>query len=469
MFATGEQLMADLHTSFAGVNSPNPFWLASAPPTNSGAQIHRAFEAGWGGAVWKTIGAPVLNVSNRYGAWHYGNEKMLAINNVELISDRPIEVNLREIADVKRQWPDRAVIVSAMVESSPEAWIDVVHRIEDTGADGIELNYGCPHGMSERGMGSAVGQVPEYCEKITGWVKEAAHIPVIVKLTPNITNIVHPARAAVSAGANALSLINTLNSIIGIDLDTLEITPSIGGKGGHGGYAGPAVKPIALNMLAALGTDEIVGSSNVPISGMGGISTWKDAAEFLLLGATSLQVCTAVMHYGFRIIEHLCDGLSNWMDAKGFASLDDLRGKALHRISDFKDFDLAFHTVARINTDLCIKCNLCYVACNDTAHQCIDLVRADGTTVEPLSYDVRSNGKNEAIHSRPQPRVREEDCVGCRLCYNVCPVTGCIEMVDCPPPQASVTWDQLSKNQPEVTESWDAMERYRAVHGINIH
>jgi len=159
--------MADLHIDFAGIHSPNPFWLASAPPTNSGQQIHRAFEAGWGGAVWKTIGAPVLNVSNRYGAWHYNGQKMVGINNVELISDRPLEVNLREMAEVKRAWPDRAVIASAMVESKPEAWHDIVRRIEDTGADGIELNYGCPHGMSERGMGSAVGQVPEYCEQIT--------------------------------------------------------------------------------------------------------------------------------------------------------------------------------------------------------------------------------------------------------------------------------------------------------------
>ncbi|MFZ0591358.1 MAG: NAD-dependent dihydropyrimidine dehydrogenase subunit PreA [Bryobacteraceae bacterium] len=461
--------MADLRTSFAGIKSPNPFWLASAPPTNSGAQIHKAFEAGWGGAVWKTIGAPVLNVSNRYGAWHYGGEKMLAINNVELISDRPIEINLREIADVKRHWPDRAVVVSAMVESSAKAWGDIVRRIEDTGADAIELNYGCPHGMSERGMGSAVGQVPEYCEKITGWVKDVARIPIIVKLTPNITNIVYPARAAIKAGADGLSLINTVNSIVGVDLDTLEVTPSIGGKGGHGGYAGPAVKPIALNLLSELGTDEVVGSSSVPISGMGGISTWKDAAEFLLLGATSLQVCTAVMHYGFRIIEDLCDGLSNWMDAKGFASLGESRGKTLRGISDFKDFDLAFRTVARINTGKCIKCNLCYVACNDTAHQCIDLVATDGRIVEPLAYDVRSNGKQEAVNSRPQPRVREEDCVGCRLCYNVCPVNNCIEMVELPPLGPSVTWDELSKTQPEVTDDWEAMKRYRAAHGIHIH
>ena len=200
--------MADLSINFAGIRSPNPFWLASAPPANSGGQVHRAFEAGWGGAVWKTIGAPVLNVSNRYGAWDYGSQRMVGINNVELISDRPLETNLREIAEVKRAWPERAVIVSAMVESRPEAWREIVQRIEDTGADGIELNYGCPHGMSERGMGAAVGQVPEYCERITRWVMEAARIPVIVKLTPNVTDVTRSARAAL-AGERPLFPLST--------------------------------------------------------------------------------------------------------------------------------------------------------------------------------------------------------------------------------------------------------------------
>ena len=461
--------MADLSIDFAGIKSPNPFWLASAPPANSGAQVHKAFEAGWGGVVWKTIGAPVLNVSNRYGAWHYGGQRMLAINNVELISDRPIEVNLREIADVKRNWPDRAVIVSAMVESKPETWSEIVRRIQDTGADGIELNFGCPHGMSERGMGSAVGQVPEYCEEITGWVMRAATIPVIVKLTPNITNIVAPARSAVRAGANALSLINTINSIVGVDLDTLAITPDIGGKGGHGGYAGPAVKPIALNMLASLGKDEVVAGSGLPISGMGGISTWQDAAEFLLLGASSLQVCTAVMHYGFRIIEDLCDGLANWMDAHGFKTIADVTGRSLPRLSDFKNFDLSFKAVARIDTGSCIKCNLCYVACNDTAHQCIDLISPSGDAVAPKSYDVRSNGKHEAVDTRPQPQVREKDCVGCRLCYNICPVENCIAMVEIEPERGPVTWDEISLTEPQVTEDWDTMEEYRERNGIHIH
>ena len=460
--------MADLSINFAGIRSPNPFWLASAPPSNSGMQVHRAFEAGWGGAVWKTIGAPVLNVSNRYGAWHYGDQKMLAINNVELISDRPLEVNLREIAEVKRAWPDRAVIASAMVESKPEAWHDIILRIQDTGADGIELNYGCPHGMSERGMGSAVGQVPEYCEQITRWVMDVAKIPVIVKLTPNISDIVLPARAAVAAGANALSLINTLNSIIGVDLDTLEITPNIGGKGGHGGYAGPVVKPIALNMLAALGRDSAVANSNLPISGMGGISTWRDAAEFLLLGASSLQVCTAVMHYGFRVVEDLCDGLSNWMDEKGFARVSDVVSRSVHRLSDFSNFDLSFRAVARIDQQKCIRCNLCYVACNDTAHQCIDLIGADGQVVQPHAYAVQSNGREEAVSSRPSVQVREEDCVGCRLCYNVCPVTECIQMIEEPSGRPPITWGQLSESQRKVTEDWDEMKKYRDKMGIHI-
>jgi len=167
-FMKGWWPMANLSIDFAGIRSPNPFWLASAPPSNTGMQVHRAFEAGWGGAVWKTIGAPVLNVSNRYGAWHFGGQKMLAINNVELISDRPLEVNLREIVEVKRAWPDRAVIVSAMVESKQETWHDIIRKIQDTGADGIELNYGCPHGMSERGMGSAVGRFLSIASKSRG-------------------------------------------------------------------------------------------------------------------------------------------------------------------------------------------------------------------------------------------------------------------------------------------------------------
>src|SRR6266566_74358 len=240
--------MADLRTSFAGIESPNPFWLASGPPTNT-----------------------------------YG-----------------------QVAKVKRNYPKHAVIASLMVESKRETWHEMVKQTQDTGADGIELNFGCPHGMSERGMGSAVGQVPDYTCQIVEWVKEVATIPVIVKLTPNVTDITYIARAAVKGGADALSLINTINSIVGVDLATFEPQPSVAGKSSHGGYCGPAVKPIALHLVSAVAADASV---RIPVSGIGGIASWRDAAEFIALGAGSLQVCTAVMHYGFRIVEDLIDGL----------------------------------------------------------------------------------------------------------------------------------------------------------------
>jgi len=451
--------MADLTTNFAGVRSPNPFWLASAPPTNSAYQINKAFEYGWGGAVWKTIGDPVLNVCNRYGAFEYGGKRLVAINNVELISDRPIEVNLKEIREVKRLWPDRAVIVSAMVSSNEQAWKTVVQQIEDTGADGIELNYGCPHGMSERGMGAAVGQVPEYCEMITGWVTSAASIPVIVKLTPNVTNIIPPAHAALNAGADGISLINTINSIAGVDLDSFEIRPNVGGKGSHGGYAGPAVRPIALHLLSQITSDPTYQARPVPISGMGGVETWRDAAEFMLLGATSIQVCTAVMHYGFRIVHELTTGLSNWLDEKGARQAEEVVGASVERISVFGDFDLSFRTVATIDESKCIQCNLCYVACDEGAHQCIDLT-ADGLRIDPDTYEGGTT---------LQPVVREDDCVGCDLCSLVCPVDGCITMVERPPKIPPVTWNELVRTRPEVTTDWDAMVAYREEVGIEIH
>src|SRR5438132_1407235 len=219
----------------------------------------------------------------------------MGFNNIELITDRPLETNLKEIARVKKAHPKHALFVSLMVESSREAWHDITKRTQDAGADGIELNFGCPHGMSERGMGSAVGQVPDYACMITEWVKEVATVPVMIKLTPNVTDVTAIGRAAVNGGADALSLINTVNSIMGVDLDTLAPKPAVRGLGSHGGYCGPAVKPIALNMVAALAGDPAI---HVPISGIGGIQAWPDAAEFFLLGASAVQVCTAVMHYG---------------------------------------------------------------------------------------------------------------------------------------------------------------------------
>ncbi len=317
----------DLFTDIAGIRSPNPFWLASCPVTNTGEMVARAFDAGWGGVVWKTIGDPIRNVTSRLGALDVDGRRIVGMSNIELISDRPTEVNLAEIADVKRRYPNQAIVVSLMVESRPEAWHDIVRMVNDTGADGIELNFGCPHGMSERGMGAAVGQVPDYVRMITEWVIGAANVPVLVKLTPNVTDIRQPARAASAAGADGIALINTVSSLIGVNLDTWAPVPDVRGKGSHGGYSGPAVKPIALNMVSALASDPEV---RVPISGIGGIADWRDAVEFLLLGATTVQVGTSVMHKGFRIVDDLVDGLSTYLRTKGLHSPAQRKLSSLH-------------------------------------------------------------------------------------------------------------------------------------------
>ncbi|WP_255484161.1 NAD-dependent dihydropyrimidine dehydrogenase subunit PreA [Granulicella sp. 5B5] len=438
----------------------NPFWLASAPPTNCGEQIMRAFDAGWGGAVWKTIGEPITNVSSRYSSIDWNGQRMMGLNNIELISDRPIEVNLREIAEVKKRYPKHVVIASLMVESSREAWHEMVQRTEDAGADGLELNFGCPHGMSERGMGSAVGQVPEYCEQITAWVKEKARTPVIVKLTPNISDIRIPARAAKAGGADALSAINTINSITGIDLDTLEPRPNVDGKSSHGGYCGPAVKPIALNMVQQVMSDP---TAALPMSGIGGVATWQDAAEFILLGAGTVQVCTAAMHYGYRIVEDMADGLLAWMGRKGYQSLDDFRGRSLPNVLEWKQLNLNYKIVAHIEETKCIGCDLCYTACWDGAHQCIHLDRGlpspDITrtpaqiaaissrtiSMTPLpKLDAHSAG-GHGPYATPLariPRVDEEHCVGCNLCSLVCPVPECITMQQRDTGLPPETWEE---------------------------
>lgn len=393
--------MADLHIDFVGIKAPNPFWLASAPPTNSGYQVMKAFEAGWGGAVWKTLGQPIVNVSSRYSAISYKYGRMMGLNNIELITDRPLEVNLAEMKEVKERFPEHALIASMMFETKEE-WHDCIRRCEDVGIDGFELNFGCPHGMCERGMGSAVGQNPDVCERITSWVMEAATKPVIVKLTPNITDITKAGLAAQRGGANAVSLINTINSITGINLDTLEPNPSVGGYSTHGGYCGPAVKPIALNMVSALATHP---EFHLPISGIGGIETWRDAAEFFLVGASSVQVCTAVMHYGFRIVTDLIEGMNAYLDSKGLARVTDLTGISARRITSWQELDLNYKAVARIHPERCIGCQLCYAACDNGAHQSI-LLQPDSRI----------------------PAINEETCVGCNLCSLVCPVDECIAM-----------------------------------------
>jgi dihydropyrimidine dehydrogenase (NAD+) subunit PreA len=405
--------MADLRNNFVGIKSPNPFWLASAPPTDKEYNVERAFKAGWGGVVWKTLGEagpPVVNVNGpRYGAIWAGDRRLMGFNNIELITDRDLQKNLREIKAVKMRWPDRAVVASIMVPCEEDAWKSILPLVEETGCDGIELNFGCPHGMSERGMGAAVGQVPEYVEMVVRWCKQYSRMPVITKLTPNVTDVRRPARAAKNGGTDAVSLINTINSITNVDLDLMAPMPTIDGKGSHGGYCGPAAKPIALHMVAEIARDpETYG---LPISGIGGITTWRDAAEFMALGAGNVQVCTAAMVYGFKIVEEMISGLGNWMDEKGYATLDDFAGRAVRNVSDWQYLNLEYITKARIDQDLCIKCGRCHIACEDTSHQAI------------------TKEKNGVRYFE----VMDNECVGCNLCVNVCPVEDCITMEQLPP------------------------------------
>ena len=397
----------DLHCEFLGIRSPNPFWLASAPPTDKAYNVNRAFEAGWGGVVWKTLGEdpPIVNVSGpRYGAIHANDRRVIGFNNVELITDRPLAINLAEIRQVKRDWPDRALVVSVMLPMNREVWGKYVPMIEDTGADALELNFGCPHGMSERGMGSAVGQVPEYIQQATEWCKSAARIPVVIKLTPNVTNILGPAKAAKEGGADAVSLINTLNSIMRVDYETLTMYPATDGMGSHGGYCGPAVKPIALHMVAEIARN--AATRGLPISGIGGVTDWRDAVDFLALGASNVQVCTAAMVYGFKIIDDLTSGLSRFLRDKGMGSVAELVGRAVPSVTDWQYLNLNYVVKARINQDLCIQCGRCHIVCEDASHQAI----------------------THTVDGKRRFEVIDAECVGCNLCVSVCPVVDCITM-----------------------------------------
>jgi dihydropyrimidine dehydrogenase (NAD+) subunit PreA len=424
--------MADLKTSFLGIESPNPFWLASAPPTDKAYNVNRAFEAGWGGAVWKTLGEagpPIVNVSGpRYGALHSNERRVIGFNNIELITDRPLETNLEEIRQVKRDWPDRALVVSVMLPMNAEAWAKYLPMVEDTGCDGIELNFGCPHGMSERGMGSAVGQVPEYIQMATEWAKQATSLPVIVKLTPNVTNILPPAKAALDGGADAVSLINTINSIMRVDYDSLTMYPTTDGMGTHGGYCGEAVKPIALNMVAEIARN--AETSKLPISGIGGVTDWRDAVDFLALGASNVQVCTAAMVYGFRIIDDLVDGLATFLDDKGL-TLAELVGKAVPSVTDWQYLNLNYVEKAVIDQDLCIECGRCHVVCEDTSHQAI----------------------TSMVDGKRRFEVIDDECVGCNLCVSVCPVDGCITMRQVSDDDADkLNWTQHPNNPIRTTD-----------------
>lgn len=393
----------DLSINFCGVKFENPFTLAASPCTDSAEMVARAFEAGWGGAILKTTSVEEEVVELVYpmmAGLDYEDKKVIGLENIDLISERHIDQVEKDVRELKKAYRNKVVGASIM-GAKKEHWQELVRRLEAAGVDLIECSFSCPHGMPERGMGSTIGQDPELTERTARWVKEAAtRVPVVIKLTPQIADITAAAEAVKRSGADGVCAINTLKSLVGIDLDTFVPYPNVGGYSAFGGFSGPAIKPVALRCVA-----EIAKKVDIPIAATGGITTWRDAVEFLLVGARNLQLCTAVMKSGFRIIEDLIDGLSIYLEDKGFSSVEEIVGRSLPYIVEHSRLSRAHKVRSSINREACIKCDVCYIACRDGGHQAIEL-------------------DEERI-----PVVDEEQCVGCAMCAAVCPVWDCIRMV----------------------------------------
>ncbi len=318
----------DLSIVVNGMRFPNPFVIGSGPPSTNAKVIGRCFKAGWGGAVAKTVAldrTEVINVVPRYGKLKDSTGQVYGFENIELISDRPLTVWLDEFREVKEKWPDRILIASIMEEYKKDNWQEITEKVQETGVDGLELNFSCPHGHPERQMGSAMGQCADICQEVTGWVTEVAKIPVWAKMTPNITDIAVPARASVAGGAVGISAINTILSVIGINLKTLRPLPTVEGMTTPGGYSGAAVKPIALRMVKQV--KEAL--PEIELSGIGGVNTSSDAIEMILMGASTVQVCTGVMVNGMKIVSELCDGLKAFLEQHELNSVADAVGKSL--------------------------------------------------------------------------------------------------------------------------------------------
>lgn len=331
--------MADLSVKVDGLVLPNPFVIGSGPPGTNANVIAKAFDEGWGGVIAKTISldaSKVVNVTPRYARMRVEKE-IVGWENIELISDRPFETWIDEFRQIKRTHPDRVLIASIMEEYRKEAWVEIVERCDAAGVDAFELNFSCPHGLPERRMGSAMGQAPEILEEVCGWVRGATGKPVWAKMTPNITHIEDPARASLRGGCNGIAAINTILSVMGIDLKTLRPEPTVAGYSTPGGYSCRAVRPIALRMVmecARMMRQEFPGAS---ISGIGGVETGEDAAQFILLGANTVQVCTGVMIHGYPLVKQLCAGLSTFMDTHGFATVEAFRGHSLRYFTTHAD------------------------------------------------------------------------------------------------------------------------------------
>lgn len=332
--------MADLSVTVNGLKLPNPFLIGSGPPGGNANVIGRAYDEGWGAVVCKTVSldaSKVVNVVPRYARLRGSDGEVLGWENIELISDRPLDIWLDEFKRIKDRYPDRILICSIMEEYRKDAWIEIVQRSQEQGVDAFELNFSCPHGLPERRMGSAMGEDPDVLTEVCGWVNAVAKVPTWAKMTPNVTHIVDPARASLAAGCQGIAAINTILCVMGVDLDTLRPQPSVEGYSTPGGYSGKAIRPIALRMIMELARMMRVEFPDCTLSAIGGIETGEDAAQFLLLGAHTVQVCTGVMIHGYRMVHDMIDGLSAFMDRHGFKSIDDFRGRSLQFFTTHAD------------------------------------------------------------------------------------------------------------------------------------
>lgn len=384
----------DLSTVFCGVKCENPFFLSSSIVGSNYEMVAKAFRMGWAGVCFKTIGLfTPSEVSPRFGSLKKEANPFLGFKNIEQISDHTIDENIAYISRLKKDFPEKVIIASIMGQTEDE-WTTLARMMEKAGADIIELNFSCPQ-MVGKNLGSDVGTNLDLVKQYTAAAKRGTNLPVLAKMTPNITDMTLPARASIEAGADGIAAINTIKSIMNIDLDNFCSEPKVAGKTSVGGYSGKAVKPIALRFISDMKKDPLL--MDIPISGMGGIETWRDAAEFISMGCGTVQITTAVMQYGYRIIEDLISGLSNYMSMNGIENVSSLMGKALDNIVAAGDLDRDTIEYPRFDREKCIGCGRCYISCFDGGHQAIDF-------------------------SSQSPRLIPDKCAGCQLCALVCPV-----------------------------------------------
>lgn len=386
----------DLSVEFLGVHFENPFCLSSSPVGNCYEMCKKAYDTGWAGVVFKTIGPAdflIDEVSPRFDAVTKEATPFVGFKNMEQIAEHSLEQNLEDLRRLKKDYPDKVLIASIMGPTEKD-WEELARLVTEAGADMIEMNLSCPQ-MTSHAMGSDVGTNAELCKSFCAAVKRGSKLPMMAKMTPNITDMVPVAKACLEGGADGIAAINTIKSICNVDLDRKIGMPIINGKSSISGYSGKAVKPVALRFVQQL-RDGIPG---VPISGIGGIETWEDAAEFLLLGATTLQVTTAIMQYGYRIVEDMKNGLMHYMEEQGVDRLQDLIGVANQNMIPAENLDRDYVVYPAFDTDKCIGCGRCYISCYDGAHQAI-------------SWDEETR----------KPSCDHDKCVGCHLCVLVCPV-----------------------------------------------